>query len=64
MLYVDWVDRVLITVDRMATGDANAALLGVDMQRLRDELGVSDADHVLEALASAVDDLELMAASP
>ena len=61
MQYVDWVDRVLITVDRMATGDANAALLGVDMQRLRDELGVSDADHVLEALASAVDDLELMA---
>jgi hypothetical protein len=60
VLYIDWVDQVLVTLDRIATGDANAALMGVDVHRLQSELGVFSADHGYEAVATAVNDLELL----
>jgi hypothetical protein len=60
MLYVDWVDRVLIALDRTMTGDADASLIGVSVQHMQQELGVAGTDEGYTAVATAINDLELM----
>jgi hypothetical protein len=58
--YVDWVDRVLVALDRAATGDGNVGLIGVAVPRLLEDLSLPFDDEAQRAVRSAADDLELM----
>jgi hypothetical protein len=60
MRYVDWVDRVLVALDALATRDPRASLVGVTLQELMHELRLGPEEHGDEAVVAAVNDLELM----
>jgi len=58
--YVDWIDRVLVALDRLATADGTAALVGVGWHQLLQALGVEASQETTLAIFNTGRDLELL----
>ena len=60
MRYTEWVDSVLTALDRAATADGTAALVGVGWNQLLESLGLPINQETQSAVFGAGRDLELM----